>query len=40
MTVESPIDRVNDSSLSANVGITKCKAQRHVDILELSFLLR
>jgi predicted AAA+ superfamily ATPase len=31
---------VSYSSLYANVGITKYKAQRYVDILERSFLLR
>jgi hypothetical protein len=37
---KSPIDGVNYSSLSANVGITKYKAQRYVGILEQGFLLR
>jgi predicted AAA+ superfamily ATPase len=36
----SRIDGINYSSLSANLGITKYKAERYVDLLERSFLLR
>jgi predicted AAA+ superfamily ATPase len=36
----SPIDGINYSSLSANLGITKYRAERYVDLLERSFILR
>jgi predicted AAA+ superfamily ATPase len=36
----SPIDGINYSSISANVGITRYKAEQYVDHLERSFILR
>jgi len=37
---KSPIEGINYNSLSQNLGITKYMAERYVDILERSFLIR
>lgn len=35
----SPVDGINYSSVSANVGVTKYKAEKYLDYLERSFIL-
>ncbi len=37
---KSPVDGINDTSISSNVGITKYKAEKYVEHLERSFILR
>ena len=36
----SPVDGINYSSISTNVGVTKYKAEQYVDVLEKSFILQ
>ncbi len=37
---KSPVDGINYSSLSSNIGITKYKAEQYVGLLEKSFILQ
>ena len=37
---KSPVDGINYSSISSNIGITKYKAEQYVGVLEKSFILQ